>query len=76
MSSREKLLKVLETMSEETFGYVMIALKEVVEKNEWNHGFRHESTRSFVDLAKSLNEIIPDFIDMNPIKEHNPRLFE
>ena len=62
-------------MLEEAFGYIVLACVDVVKNNEWNHGFIPQSTKSFVDLAKAINDYIgEEYIDMSIIKQHNPTL--
>lgn len=71
------MLDVLATMPEEAFGYFVLALKNTIQLNEWNHGFTSESTKSFIDLAKAVNEYVGfEFVDMDAIKSHNPTFFE
>lgn len=79
---RTELLDALRKMSDEAFGYAILALVGVVKTNEANHGFTPESSESFVRLAFALNRCAreqlhypEDIIDMDVVRTHNPMLF-
>lgn len=75
--NREFLLRVLTTMPDEAFGYIVIACANVVKTYEANHGFIPASTKSFVELAKAINEYLGgEYIEMDVVKAHNSTLFE
>ena len=75
-ANRQPLLAVLDRMTEEAFEHVLLGLKEVVERNEANHRFLPASTQSFVDLARAVNTAADEeLIDLDPIRQHHPRLF-
>jgi hypothetical protein len=76
MNDRTEFLEALRKMPDEAFGYVVLACKDVVERNEANHGFTIASTRGFIDLAFGINRYIgSDLIDMTKVRQHNPMLF-
>ena len=74
---RAILLAILAQMPEEAFGYVLLALADVVRTHEANHGFMPASTASFVALARAVNAAAEaPLIDLDRVREHNPRLFD
>ena len=56
--SKKLLLDTLVNMPEESFGYVVIACGQVAKQYVGNHGFRPESTESFVMLDRAVNNYI------------------
>ena len=54
----QQFTSVLNEMTEESFGYVVMACVNVVKQNSWNGGFTPESRDSFKKLAKAVNDYV------------------
>lgn len=69
MKNRDALIQIFSTMPDESFSYIVAAVISIVRNNVDNHGFMPESTQSFINLGKAINDYIGgDFIDPNILK--------